>query len=257
MSLTPHSHGASLPAIAKLNELYAALEQVDTPEDAATLADRARLVHAALKAADALFAVQNEAAALRLSAERKLGAELARIVRPNRTEKSLPEGITHIRSHRAQKLAAITPDEWDTYLANTRSAQREITFTAALKLAPTTPREERKSLADSYTAPPIDIQLAREFGLEADDEIAQLIVDAIQDALTQLDNPRHAFVWARYHGIQDDGTIGDSWTYAGIAAQMGVSREVVESLYYRASHHIRGALAVAALNQLRSHMLAS
>ena len=93
--------------------------------------------------------------------------------------------------------------------------------------------------------------------METDDELAQIIVDAIQKALNELDNPRHAFVWARRTGIKDDGTIGDSWTYAGIAAEMGVSREVVESLYYRASHHVRGALAADALNRLQAYMLAA
>lgn len=252
-----------LPALAKLQQLYTAIEQIETPEDAATLSDQAKVVLAALKAADVGLDVQNEAAALRLTAERKLGIVLVAMdpyasrAGAAKGASILPEGVSRDRSSRAQKLARIADGDWDTYLSNTRSSGREITFTSALKLAPVAPREERKSLADTYTAPPIDIQLAREFGLSTDDELAQIIVDTIQEALETIDNPRHAYVWARRTGIKDDGTIGDTWTFAGIAAQMGVSREVVESLYYRASHHVRGALAAQALNRLRAYMLAA
>ena len=62
---------AGLPALAKLHALYVALEQIDTPEGAMEIADRVKVVQAALKAADMGLDVQNEAAALRLSAERK------------------------------------------------------------------------------------------------------------------------------------------------------------------------------------------
>lgn len=244
--LTPRTPG--LPPIEKLEALRQQIEQAATPEDAAGMADNARILKAALHAANQGLDIRNEAAELFLRAERKLGSLLDDVVQHG--VRSIPDGITSQRVSRARMLAAIPGELFDTFLENTKASQREISQRGALQLLPAKPREERSNVAATYTAPAIDVQIAREFGLDASDDRAQLIVDALTRALATIENPRHAFVWAKYHGIMDDGTMGERWTYAGIAQSMGVSREYVENLYYRASHHIRGYLAVAALDRL-------
>ena len=77
------------------------------------------------------------------------------------------------------------------------------------------------------------------------------------EALQTMPNQRHAYVWAKYHGINDDGTLGDKWTFDGIAKQMPggvVTREYVENSYYRACTHVYRTISVAALNRLRVAM---
>lgn len=245
---------STLPPAERLQELYRQVEEVETAAEAAEIANRTHVVREAVRASDASLEVQNEAARLRLTAERKLGELLADTVRQG--VKSLPDGINATRSHRAQRLAQITSDDWSAYLDRSRDEGTEITYTGMLRLAPRPQRPESKSLAESYVTPPIDVQLARELGLEVSDHMAEVIVSAIQQGLQSI-NPKQAYVWAKYHGIQDDGTIGDAWVFAQIAARMGnVTREYAENLYYRASHHIRGRIAIAALNELHNHLLA-
>jgi hypothetical protein len=186
-----------------------------------------------------------------------MGQILAETIINGSHHAKLPDGVNHSRSSRAQKLAKIPDTAFGDYLATTMAAEKEITQVGALKLVATTPREDRRNNADAYSAPPIDVEIARMFGLEASDQRADLLVAAITRALGAMDNPRHAYVWARYHGIGDDGTIGESWTFAGIAATMGTSREYVETLYYKASHHVRGQIALMALNRIAVLMAAS
>jgi len=251
-----------MPAVdnlpARVSELQRAIAQVATVEDAATLANQAAAIADVLKRANLGLHVQNEATALRLHAERKLGELLTadNLTRGPGGPALADYGITKNRSSQAQKLARIPTPDFDTYISNTQSAGKELTHASALRLLPTTIKPERKSIADAYTAPPIDVGIARAFGLEASDIRADLIADSVQNALVRLENPRHAYVWAKYHGIQDNGTIGDAWTFAGIAATNGWTREYAEGLYYRASHHIRGQIAVDTLNQLSILMAA-
>jgi hypothetical protein len=234
---------------------FTAIEQSETPTEAASIADQARILAAAARAADLSLEAQNSAAHLRLAAERRLGSLLEPII--TNGVASIPEGISQMRATRARKLARIPHDQWDAFIDHTLAEGKELTQAAALRLAPAAVRVERKSVADSYTAPPIDVQLARELGLDVSDEIAEIIVGAISEALNDMENPRHAFVWAKYHGINDDGTIGDRWVFPGIAAMLGTSREYTESLYYRACSHVYSKIAVRALNALQMHLIAA
>lgn len=247
---------APLPPIERLHQLQQQVATLTTPTDATTMADQARIITAALTAANHGIDIRNEAAELHLRAERRLGELLLEIVSYGNTS-SIPEGITRQRASRAQRLARIPLDHFNNFIESTRSEQKELSQRGALQLLPVTPREERKNIADTYTAPAIDVQLARELGLNVSDELAEIIVTSIHKALNEMENPRHAFVWAKYHGIQDDGTIGERWAFPGIAAMLGKSREYAESLYYRASHHVRGRIAVEALNELQRLLIAT
>lgn len=245
-SLTKHT--PSLPPIERLHQLQQQLEAIDNTDDAAAFADDAKTLAAALRAANIGIDVRNEAAELHLRAERKLGALLDGVIQNG--VKSVPDGINRQRAHRARQLATVPNDLFEEFITQHKQNRREFGVQGALKLLPKQPREDRSNIAAIYTAPSVDTQIARELGIQDSDQRAELIVHAINTALATMDNPRHAYVWAKHHGINDDGTIGESWTYAGIAQKMGVSREYVENLYYRASHHVRGHIAVAALDEL-------
>lgn len=241
----------------KVDQLQRALAEVATVDDALAIADQANAVAAAARAANLGLMAQNETAALRLHAERRLGELLKDAIHHGGAHRwhDIPTladlGISKHRSRNAQRLADIGQNEFSEYLANTMASEKEVTQTSALKLLPRTPRPERTNIAEQYAAPPVDAAIAAEYGLEAADDLAEMIAASIQRALTALPNPRHAYVWAKYHGVQDDGTIGESWSFDGIAKQMGTSREYVEGLYYRASHAIQRSMYVDLLDALK------
>lgn len=252
----------SAHALEQLSVAFQLIEAVDTVDGALSLSNQIQALAAAVRAANLSLDAQNEAARLRLTAERKLG-ELLISTDPHGSNRHtgavLPDGVNKSRSSRAQKLARIPLGEWDSWISNTLSAGKELTHAGALRIAPVTPREERKAIADAYAAPPIDVSLAREWGLTASDDRAELLTTAIREALRELtkSNPRYAYVWAKYHGIGDDGTIGESWTFDAIAGVNGWSREYVGSLYYRASHHVRGKIVAVAFAELADMMAAA
>lgn len=238
----------------RLNTAYELLEAASTPEDVAGLATQASAIHAALKAANLSLEAQNHAARLHLEAERKLGT----ILKHRDDYHTLPEGVSKDRSHRSQKLASIPQDVWGDWITSTLLTGRELTRASAYKLAPQTKRETGATHIPQ-AVPPIDQALARLWGLDASDQRLTLLTSTIKQALATLEakNPRHSHVWRRYHGINDDGTLGAEWTFDAIASQHNWSRPYVESLYYRASHHIRGHIALTTLNQLAKYMAAS
>lgn len=164
-------------------------------------------------------------------------------------------GWTRDRFKRAQCWDQLTLPQIEEHITVSVANGKEATTTSARKLLPTTPRPAPSNLAHTYTAPPIDVQIARDLGLELSDHLAEVVTGSIQHALKTMKNPKHAEVWAKYHGIQDDGTIGEQWTFDGIAKQRGNSREYVESLYYRASHHVRGQLVIDLLDHARAQLM--
>ena len=210
--------------------------------------------------ADEALTIHNALAHARLVAERQIAQQF--LFDDDAYTKNAPllreRGWTRHRITTARKYAQLSLIDIDTYIdAHTRS-QKEASVTGARSLNPVTQRDERKSLAQPYTSPPIDIQIAREFGMDAADARAEMLTNSIERALQTMPNPRHAHVWRRYIGIQDDGTLGDKWTFDGIAKTMPdgavVTREYVEALYYRASTHVFQTIAVDALNHIATRM---
>ncbi len=233
--------------LVQVDRLQAQIAEIVTLDDAVAVAGQAGALARAIRGAHLGLQAQNQAAALRLRAERRLGQILAETVSSgNRyTGSSLPDGVSKNLSSKAQKLARIPDDEFTEYLATTMAAEKEVTQSGALKLVASEPRPDSRNVADEYVVPAVDAQIAEAWDIDASDRRAQIMANAISTALRTMENPRHAYVWAKYHGIEDDGSIGPSVKYGGIAASMGTTREYVETLYYKASHFVRGHIALA------------
>ena len=242
--------------LAVVDKLREALERVETPSQAKDYLAQVDAAKAWARKINLSFQVQNEIAARGLEAERKFGEILSTVLRSGnnhvtRTATLKQIGIDRMQSSRYQKLARIPALEFDTYIANTMASGREVTRKGALSLLTTTQKVATTPRAlETFEIPAIDRQIAQEFGLEVGEALADLIVDSINNALHMMDNKRYQFAWLKRHGINDDGTLGESWTFERIGAMLGYTREYAENLYFRASHQVRGMIAVNALNQV-------
>jgi N6-adenosine-specific RNA methylase IME4 len=102
---------------------------------------------------------------LAIRAERKLGKLLGETVRAGNpqllqgvTIGRLPEGITRIQSHRWQRIASVSDEEFERELAKARSAGKRATPTVMLRLAASNGREAKRQ-ANRFlveNAPPLD-----------------------------------------------------------------------------------------------------
>lgn len=216
-------------------------------------------LHELAEIADGGLTVQNAFARVRVIAERQIAqqylfddTEYQHTIETLRTR-----GWTTARISGARKAAQLALLDIDQYIEAHTDAHKEASAVGVRRLVPVDHREERKSITHTYAAPPVDVEIARELGMHESDARTDLLVDAINEALQTMPNQRHAYVWAKYHGINDDGTLGDKWTFDGIAKQMPggvVTREYVENSYYRACTHVYRTISVAALNRLRVAM---
>jgi len=210
--------------------------------------------------ADGSLSVTNAFTRARIIAERQIAQQF--LFDDDAYAKNAPTlrrmGWTPYRISTARGFLQLSLDAIDEFADAHTAALKEATVAGARTLKPVAEKPTKNTIAHTYTAPPIDVQIAREFGMDAADDRAELLIENIQQALDSMPNPKHAYVWARYHGLQDDGTLGDKWTFEGIANSMPnqgpVSREYVEGLYYRASTHVFQRIAVGALNALQVAM---
>lgn len=254
-TLTPAT--TDVTDVVQYQPVLAAIERATTLADAKANDDKVAVLELAVRRDGANLQAANQLAAIRLQNQRDGGRILLEQPAPaafQRGTAPLPHGLSKTTASRWRKLAQIPEDEFQAYLVRSVTTGSEITQRDALKLAPTASREERANIADTYAAPPVDIEIARQFGLDTNDELAELLTRSINAALTTMPNPRHVFVWCKYTGISDDGKLGDSWTFDGIAKQMGTTREYVESLFYRASHHVRGRLFLDTFTALKENL---
>lgn len=222
-----------------------ALQQaIQHRENAANATNQTERLQAAVDAGNAAHRAQISATLLRTGIERELGS-IAKETPPNELRRA---GVTQYRKQIAEKLAGVPWHEIEAQAARHLAQGKELTTKSSTKLLPAPPRIPKGGAWDTYTAPPIDVALARELGMDEADERAQAMIESIQTALAEMENPRHAYVWAKYHGIDDDGKVGEGWSTTAIGEQLGNSREYIDGLYYRASHHVRGSMLLAALN---------
>lgn len=240
---------ASVTIVSGLQRELAALEAINTADDALDAATRTSALRAAINAARMGVEAQNTAAELHIRAERRLGQILAQTVRAGRGGNRLPDGVTADQSSRAQRLARIPDDELDAYIDNARTRNKPISLAGAMKLAPRKKPQARTSQAHAYAAPPIDVELARAYGLDAADARADIIDAALHTALRSLKNPKHRTVWMLAHGVHEDGSMGEPWTTSRIAAHHGVSDPYVARLLSDASVHILEHLLVTAMDE--------
>jgi hypothetical protein len=130
----------------QLDRARTALADVQTVDEAVNVKRFAESVRYATKQAKAGMDAQNEAAEIRLRAERRAGELLRVAVTPSNqhTGRSLPEGVRKHESHRYQQVAEIPEPVFEEYIAGKKDAAQEITTSELLRKGRASTRDVAK-----------------------------------------------------------------------------------------------------------------
>ena len=152
-----------MDSLVQIDRARQALAQIDTPRRAKEVGDMAETLRAYLKRAGASLELQNEAAEVKLWAERAGGQLLAKMEKhkggPVRlhdatTLKLDDLGIEKTQSHRLQLQAEIPEDRFREHIAETKDAAKELTSRGAIMLGLRLPKERHKP--PKADTPPFD-----------------------------------------------------------------------------------------------------
>ena len=126
----------------RLGQARAILAELRTVNEVKDLRDTAQAVQHYLKQRDGSFDAQQDAAEIKLRAERRLGELLAETVNHNGSRgvgstmlPTIPAGIDKHQSHRFQKVASLPDAEFEKHIAETRAAEEELTTAGVMRAA--------------------------------------------------------------------------------------------------------------------------
>lgn len=132
-------------ALIKIDIARRALAEATTVREVKDIRDKAEAVRIYLKQKEGCLEAQNNAADLKLRAERKIGW----LLEPDRekrggdqksklhdvTLKSLPDGISRIQSHRYQRIASVPEPVFEKHVATVKERGDELTTVGVLRVA--------------------------------------------------------------------------------------------------------------------------
>lgn len=190
--------------LARLDSAREALQTAGTLEDVKRIRDSAEAIGLLIARQRMGFAAQQDAAALRLRAERRLGSMLPDII----TNGGAPEshsvtldslGIGRMQSLRWQRSATVPEKAFEAYLEACRDHGREITQAAILRLA----------VANAETA---------QTEWDAETEFPKLIESHIR----RLNEELKAFRWL------EKEPEAEKWDMAGVIGHLQAARDILE-----------------------------
>lgn len=204
---------AAVTTLANISAARRALASAQTLEDVLHIRDQAKAWEACMKIVGESLSAQQDAAEVKLRAERKAGEMLAGMEknkggRPaEKTAGTVPEvsalslaelGVKEDQSRRWQKEAAVDDETFQNYLASCREEQREITQAGLLNIAKGCHVSANSGENEWYT-PPDYIEAARE------------VMGSIDLDPASCETAQGNVKAKRYYTADDDG-LSQKWT---------------------------------------------
>jgi phage N-6-adenine-methyltransferase len=202
---------AAVTSLAKISEARRALASAQTLEDVLSIRDQAKALEACLKIVGESLEAANDAAEVKLRAERKAGEMLANRDDAKGRNQHTPEGaviatapslaelgVTQNQSKRWQREAKVDEETFGQYLASCREEQREITQAGLLNIAKGCHVSANSGENEWYTPPDL-IEAAR-------DVMGSIDLDPASCETAQANVKAK-----RFYTIDDDG-LANNWT---------------------------------------------
>lgn len=266
--------------LALLSEARVAIQRASSLREVRDIRDKAEAIRMYAKARGESFCIQQEAAEVKLRAERKAGELLAGMEKSsNRFSGSTlePLGIEKHQSHRWQRIATLPEPAFEDFIETTKAAEKELTTAGALSRAKAYINQERNEtmVAESESASVSDlyelISAGKTFGTiyadppwkygnqatraSTDNHYPTMTVDEIC-ALPVKElaaEQSHLWLWTTNGFLFDCPRVFDAWgfefksSYVWVKSQMGIGN------YLRNAHEflllaIRGGLRGGAKN---------
>lgn len=274
--------------LAHFNAAGRELAKITSVDEAKEVRDKAEAVRLYLKKARGSLTLQNQAAEIKIRAERRMGELLAKTVQRGRAPKTshhgrfLPEGINFNQSSRYQAIASIPTENLERHLAETiakaeEDDKTELTSTGVLRLAKAYRKQRKRSRATIQDGCTVDdlqtlIDAGRKYGtIYADppwpygnqstraatsnhydtlgvDEIAAL---PIADLAA---DSAHLHLWTTNAFLFDGLRIIEEWSFEYKSCFVWVKPQMGIGNYWRVSHEfmllgVRGGLRFADKSQ--------
>jgi N6-adenosine-specific RNA methylase IME4 len=243
-----------------------ALAEAKTIDEVKHLRDQAQAVRHFLKQRDYSFEAQQDAAEIKLRAERRLGQILAETVNHNgsrgvgRTVKpTLPVGVTKTQSHRWQRLASLPEGAFEGYVGAARQRRQELTTAGAFKLAKAVGNAERlrpaveatphayrrledliaagQKFATLYVDPPWRFENSAARGAAANHYPTMAVeeIAALPVARLAADNA-HMHLWTTNAFLQDAFRVLQAWGFAYKSLLVWHKPQLGTGNYWRVCH---------------------
>lgn len=265
--------------LAALQHARTVLEHASSLTDVKALRDQSEALRSYCQAAGLGLAMQNECAELKLRAERKAGEMLAGNpeVGPGKGDTLSHLGIQRHQSSRWQRVASLPEAEFDAYIAETVTADRELTTAGALQRA-------RAIAAQNPVARPRLHIISTDGGLPGLDGVFSTIVadppwqygntstrnaankhypTMTIDELLALDVEAHAgddahlYLWTTAPFLREAFDVMAAWGFTYKTNAVWCKPNLGMGNYFRVSHeHVlfgtRGSLPIAPANRSKS-----
>lgn len=270
--------------LAALRNAHTMLERASSLDEVKKLRDQAEALRTYCDAAGMGLAMQNECAELKLRAERKAGEMLAATVEHggDRRSASKSQGATlkdldinRSQSSRWQRIASIPEPEFDAYIAETVTSNRELTTSGALQLARSVAAQDpvirpdlrvvhdgeglpgmagsfRTIVADPpwrYGNTSTRNAADKHYPTMSVDELCELPVEAHAAAES------HLYLWATAPLLREAFTVMEAWGFTYKTNLVWVKPQMGMGNYFRVSHEhvlfgIRGKAPTTSKSQM-------
>lgn len=250
-----------------VSEARKALAECKSIGEVTEIRDKAEAVRAYLRLRGESLQAQNEAAEIKIRAERRAGEMLAAMELNGGDRKSdlhdarvkLPDiGVSHSESHRWQRIASIDDETFEAHIADRREASDELTTAGMIRLAKRTINDDRNAALSQESVVESDLQSLIDSGRKfktiyadppwkygnqgtraaTDNHYPTLSVDEICELpIGELaEDQAHLHLWTTNAFIFDAKKVIEAWGFEYKSVLVWMKPQVGIGNYWRVNH---------------------